>query len=99
MASVVKEELAMATVSATELKNRLGRYLHDLSGEPVVVEKAGQPVAVLLSYAEYERLEAIEDHYWGQRALAAAEEDSLGDAESMEYLRRRFFARDPDAAD
>ena len=65
----------------------------------MVVEKAGQPVAVLLSYAEYERLEAVEDHYWGQRALAAADEDPLGNEESMEYLRRRFFARDAHASD
>jgi antitoxin Phd len=89
----------MPTVSATELKNRLGGYLQELGAEPVVVEKAGRPVAVLLTLAEFERLQAYEDLYWGERALDAGAEPSLGVQDSMDYLRRRFFEQETDAPD
>jgi len=52
-----------------------------------------------VSYAEYERLQAYEDHFWGERALAASSEPALGVEESMDFLRRRFFERDADASD
>jgi len=89
----------MPTVSATEFKNRLGSYLAELGAEPLVVEKAGKRAAVVVSYAEYERLQAYEDHFWGERALAASSEPALGVEESMDFLRRRFFERDADASD
>ena len=43
--------------SATEVKNRFGRVLRELSitGGPVVVEKDNKPVAVILSIEEYNR--------------------------------------------
>jgi prevent-host-death family protein len=53
------------TVTATEMKQRLGQYLTAALVEPFVVEKSGQPVVVMLSMAEYERLQALEDAYWG----------------------------------
>ena len=46
------------TVSATDAKNRFGGVLHEVNqtGEPIVVEKDGKPVAVILSMDAYERL-------------------------------------------
>ena len=46
--------VAVKTVSATEIKNRFGQYLARAAVEPVAVEKNGRPVAVLLSFEEYE---------------------------------------------
>ncbi|NJN53389.1 MAG: type II toxin-antitoxin system Phd/YefM family antitoxin [Anaerolineae bacterium] len=45
-------------LSATEVKNRFGRVLRDLliSGDPIIVEKDSQPVAIIMSIKEYERL-------------------------------------------
>lgn len=45
------------TLSATETKNRFGGVLREISktGGPIVVERDGQPVAVILSIEEYER--------------------------------------------
>ena len=42
---------------ATEVKNRFGRVLREVarSGGPIYVERAGKPVAVILSIREYER--------------------------------------------
>lgn len=46
------------TVSATDAKNRFGGVLHEVNqtGEPIVVEKDGKPVAVILSMDAYKRL-------------------------------------------
>ncbi len=45
----------MLTVSATNLKNRFGSFLGDVirTGGPLVIERAGKPVAVMLSIEAY----------------------------------------------
>lgn len=43
-------------ITATELKNRLGRYLDAAETEPVEIQKSGRRKAVLLSHAQYQRL-------------------------------------------
>ena len=83
---------AMKTVSSTEIKNRLGQYLEASVAQPVVVEKAGRPVSVVLSYAEYQRLVAIEDSYWLARAKQAEESGYLGAEESMAFLKGNIGA-------
>jgi len=75
-------------VSATEVKNRLGRYLARVAVEPVAVEKNGRPVAVLLSWEEYEVLQRSDDFFWGQAARAAEAEGFLSPGESLDYLHR-----------
>ena len=55
---------AVKTVSATEIKNRLGQYLARVAVEPVAIEKHGRQVAVLLSFEEYELLQRSDDSFW-----------------------------------
>jgi len=43
-------------ISATELKNRLGRYLDAAEQEPVSIQKSGREKAVLMSYSHYQAL-------------------------------------------
>ena len=78
----------MKTVSSTEIKNRLGQYLESATvGEPVIVEKAGRPIAVVLSYAEYQRFQRLEDSYWSARCRLAEESGWAGPEESMKALK------------
>ena len=77
----------MKTVSATEIKNRLGRYLARVAVEPVAIEKNGRPVAVLLSSEEYELLQRSDDFFWGQAARAAEAEGFLSAEDSLKYLQ------------
>ena len=51
------------TLSATEVKNRFGRVLREISqtGGPIIVEKDGKPVAVILSVSEYIRMQPQSD--------------------------------------
>lgn len=46
------------TVSAQQLRNRLGEYLDraDLAGEVITIARAGRTKAVLLGHAKYREL-------------------------------------------
>ena len=76
-------------VSATEFKNRLGKYLDASRTEPVIIDKIGRKTAVLISYEEYERLVELEDSYWIKRALEAETEGYTGAEASMVFLRNK----------
>src|SRR5450759_114097 len=79
--------VAVKTVSATEIKNRLGQYLARTAVEAVAIEKNGRPVAVLLSFEEYELLQRSDDFFWGQAARAAEAEGFLSVEDSLKYLQ------------
>jgi len=81
------------TVTATEMKQRLGQYLTAALVEPVVVEKSGQPMVVMLSMAEYERLQALEDVYWGERARQAEQGGFTGYEETIRRIQERLNAK------
>ncbi len=80
----------MKAASATEIKNHFGAFLDRAGSEPVAIQRVGRPVAVLLSWEEYERLTALEDAYWGQQAAAAEKEGYLGPEVAMAFLRARM---------
>lgn len=48
----------MATVSATDAKNRFGEMLDIVQTEPVVIQKNGRDFAMLISMEEYRQMEA-----------------------------------------
>ena len=62
----------MHHISSSEFKSQLGEYLAMTRDGPIMVEKAGRPVAVVLSPVEFEHLQRLEDLYWIARAQAAA---------------------------
>jgi antitoxin Phd len=76
----------MKTANATDVKNRFGEYLDTAMAEPLAVNKNGRNVAVLISWAQYERLNAIEDAWWALRAMAAEKGGYLGPGKSMDAL-------------
>ena len=68
----------MKTLAASTAKNSFGILLDSAQQEPVTLTKKGRAVAVVLSVAEYERLEALEDAYWRERAHTAECEGYAG---------------------
>jgi prevent-host-death family protein len=46
-------------VAALDAKNRFGELLDAAQREPVTIEKHGKPVAVVMSRAEYDELQAM----------------------------------------
>ena len=73
-------------VTATELKNRLGRYLEAAQVEPVIVEKSGRMSSVVLSKRRYDQLCRLEDVIWDMKARSAESEGFLSDEELRELL-------------
>jgi len=48
----------MTTINATEARNNIGKLWSEAAHGPVTVLSAGQPVAVVLSPAEFDKLTA-----------------------------------------
>ena len=69
--------------SATELNKHPGKYLRQAIKEPVIIEKSGEPVAVMVSYERYLQLE---DAFWGELAGVSDQERSLSKKASMDFL-------------
>jgi prevent-host-death family protein len=80
----------MTSVSATAAKNRFGQVLEAALTGPVTITKTGRKVAVLLSWREYERLQALEDAWWAREAAQAEAEGYLGPQASQQVLRNRL---------
>ena len=73
-------------VTATELKNWLGRYLEAAQVEPVTVEKSGRMSSVVLSKRRYDQLCRLEDMLWDMKARSAEKEGFLSDEELRALL-------------
>ena len=59
-------------IAAAKAKNRFGEMLDTAQREPVIIQKHGRTVAVLLSgldYEEYQRLVGLDDAWWGEQAM------------------------------
>ncbi len=75
------------SVTATELKNRLGKYIDECQAEPVVIEKSGRECCVLLSIRRYEELCQIEEKLWDMRAQSAENEGFMNHDEVRNILK------------
>ena len=77
----------MINITATEFKNRVGRYLDAAETDPVLVEKSGRPKSVLISHRMYEKFMALEDAYWAHKAVEAEGEGYLGEKTTEEFFK------------
>ena len=50
----------MKALSAKDAKYNFGRMIDLARAEPLIVEKHGRPVVVVLAHEEYERLKALD---------------------------------------
>jgi prevent-host-death family protein len=88
------ETTTMKSMTAADAKRGFGALLDAAQREPVTITKNGREVAVLVSREDFERLEALEDAYWGALAEEARKEGSLGVEESERLLRSYLNATD-----
>ena len=84
----------MKTMAAKEAKQSFGQLLDDAQREPVMIERNGRPVAVVLAIADFERFEAMEDAYWGRLAEEASKEGYIGEEVSEKLLNELLHAQD-----
>ena len=69
--------------TATKLNKHPGKYLNHAIKKPVLIEKAGHPVAIMVSY---ERYLMLEDVLWGVLAGLADKNKTLGVKKSRDFL-------------
>jgi prevent-host-death family protein len=79
---------------AKEAKDSFGLLLDTAQREPVAITRKGRQVAVVLSSTDYERLEALEDAYWGRVAEEAAKEGFVGVEEGEKLVAELLHAKD-----
>lgn len=77
----------MRTIPASEMKQRFGACIEAAQAEPILIERSGRPSVVVMSVAEYQRLQRIEAVHWGALAQQASEEGLLSDEESAAWLK------------
>jgi len=82
----------MNHTSVSDFRSRIGDYLGHLDSTPVVLERHGKPAAVVLSYAEYQRLQDMEDAWWGAQAQAALKSGLVGHEAAMQHLQEKLDA-------
>lgn len=68
----------MRVESATNAKNHFGEIMDAALREPVMIQRSGRDVAVLMSVEEYKIVEMLSDRYWGELAMEAKKEGSIG---------------------
>ena len=76
----------MAVANATEVKNRFGEFIDKAQLEPVFVDKNGRGYVVIVSREEYERLQALENEVWLEKAKAGRDSGYLSAEETAEIL-------------
>jgi prevent-host-death family protein len=85
----------MRQVNATDFKNHLGEFLDMVRDEPIQVRRSGRPVAVLVSWEEYEHLQSLEDAYSAAKARAAQQSGQfLSHEEWMKLLTDLLIRHD-----
>jgi antitoxin Phd len=74
------------TLNSKDAQNHFGELIDSAQREPVMIERRGRPVAVVMSREQYEHFEAIEDELWSARAKAAAERGFAGPEETARAI-------------
>ena len=80
----------MKYFTAKDAKNQFGRLLDTARSEPVLIAKHGRPVAVVVAYEEYERLDEVERSYWRGKAVEADDEGYLGARASDDLIKAQL---------
>jgi antitoxin Phd len=70
-------------ISAKEAKNKFGALLDSARRAPVIIERNGRKVAVVLAYEDFEYME---DVLWAQRAKEAKKDGVLSKKKSEQCL-------------
>ena len=88
----------MKNAASTRVQNNFGEFLEAAGREPIAVTRTGRKVAVLLSWAEYERLSHLEDGVLLARVREAEAEGYLGIEETAAFLKAKLAAGNDDPA-
>jgi prevent-host-death family protein len=74
------------SLTVSEAQNNFDKLLELAQKNPVKIEHNGHTVAVVISYRQFERMEAMEDAWWARQAEEASKEGFLDQKESEDFL-------------
>ena len=81
------------TVSITEVHNRLSYWLKRIPERPVTITRRGEPVGVLVSPQEYERLRQVQAYLDMLRLAHSLEDSDVTADELFQASREELEAR------
>lgn len=76
------------TFAAAQAKQEFGNLLDNAQREPITITKKGRPVAVVMSIADYEHFQHMEETYWVAQADKAYQEGFLSEEDSAQTLKK-----------
>lgn len=82
------------SITATEAKNRFANMVDLARLEPLTITRNDRAIAVVLSPAEYAKLVASDDRYWGDKAKKVSGKDFLSEDKSQDILTSILNASD-----
>ena len=85
----MEEAMKQWMEQAVTLRKMSNDFMEKARKEPVRVQRSGRDAVVILDSDEYDRLVALEDASWGQRA-AEEEKKGFATAEEVESLLNRL---------
>lgn len=82
------------SITATQAKNRFADLVDLARNEPVTITRNDRVIAIVMSPAEYARLTASDDAYWGEQAKQVRGRDFVSPNESQDFLSTILNASD-----
>ncbi len=84
----------MKALNAKQAQIEFQSLLNTVQQEPILIQQRGKPVAVVISLAGFEQLQALEDSYWMAQAQQALQEGLIGTPASEQLLKELLNAED-----
>jgi PHD/YefM family antitoxin component YafN of YafNO toxin-antitoxin module len=79
----------MLKITESEIASELDRYMHRALTQSIMVEKPDREPVVVLSLAEFNRLQEVDDQYW---AACARQANTEGYLDHNHQVRQRLAA-------
>jgi prevent-host-death family protein len=80
-------------ISVSEAHNRLSRWLNEIEDEPVTITRRGEPVGVIVSPQEYERLSQVKAYLQMLRLSRSLSESGVTAKELLDASREELEER------
>ncbi len=84
----------MKALNAKQAQLEFQFLLNTVQQEPILIQQRGKPVAVVISLAGFEQLQALEDSDWIAQAQQALQEGLIGTQASEQLLKELLNAKD-----
>lgn len=86
LTTIIINNIMATTISSREAQSNFAEFIYKVMKEPVIIQKHGKPVAVLISPEDFDKFQKLEELYWNLKVEAAEKNGYLPTAESEDFL-------------